>query len=150
LARLGKTSNNEYHPDDVAAYAREINQLIEDQAHAKAGQKKDASQTRILKDAGTAFGRSLEQLNQFLEPQVIIIYGSMSRLIDYREGISHSLGGNNEGKATLAKIRYGEISAVRAAGILALKESIYSPTLDFEQVCETAAVSSLGTAAGDN
>jgi predicted NBD/HSP70 family sugar kinase len=150
LARLGKTSNNEYHPDDVAAYAKEINQLIENQACSKAGQTKDANQARILKDAGAAIGRSLEQLNQFLEPQVIIVYGSMSRLVDYRDGISQLLCSDSEGKATLAKIRYGEISAVRAAGILALKESIYSPTLDFEQACETASIASLGTAAGNN
>jgi hypothetical protein len=74
----------------------------------------------------------------------------MSRLVDYRDGISQLLCSDSEGKATLAKIRYGEISAVRAAGILALKESIYSPTLDFEQACETASIASLGTAAGNN
>lgn len=149
LVRSGKTSGNRYQPDDMAEYANEINQLIERQAGADTTHKEDTKQTRILRNAGSALGRSLQQLNQFLEPQAIVLNGSMSRVLEYRKGISQSLDSSIEGKATLEKIHYGELRAVRAAGILALKETIYSPTLDFEQVCETANTADFELSAGN-
>jgi hypothetical protein len=72
----------------------------------------------------------------------------MSRLDAYRSGINERLGSNLEGKVAQEKILFRELSSVRAAGILALKESIYSPALNFEAMCKTADVASPGTAVG--
>lgn len=149
LARSGKTSGNSYQPDDIAHYASEINQLIEKQSDSKAPHKEDNKQTRILRNSGAALGRSLQQLNQFIEPQAIVLNGSMSRVLEYRKGLSQSLETSHEGKATLDKIHYGELRAVRAAGILALKKTIYSPTFDFEQACETANTANMKFSAGN-
>jgi len=138
LVGLGRVSGSQYELDDIAHYAAEINQLIEQQADVKAQDKKRVKQTRIVKKAGIALGRTLQQLNQFIEPEAIVLNGSMSRVVDYRLGISQSLEASNEGKATLEKIHYGELRAVQAAGVLALMKTIYSPDFDFVQACETA------------
>jgi len=149
LVRLGKTSGRAFLPDDIAHYAHEINKLIEHQAVSKTKGKEDIKQTRIIRNAGAALGKSLQQLNQFLEPQAIVLNGSMSRVLEYRKGISQSLETNNEGEATLEKIHYGDLRAVRAAGILALKKTIYSPNFDFEQACETAATADVSMSIGN-
>lgn len=148
LARLGKTPGSRYQPDDIADYANEINQLIETDADSGSRQSDDLKQSQILKKAGAALGKSLLQLNQFLEPQAIVLNGSMSRVLDYQKGISQALETSDEGKATLEKINYGKLRAVRAAGILALKNTIYTPLLDFEQVCETANATDSSLSAG--
>ena len=62
----------------------------------------------------------------------------MSRVPEYRKGISQALESSDEGKSTLEKICYGELRAVQAAGVLALMKTIYSPDFDFVQACETA------------
>jgi glucokinase len=153
LVRLGKTADQEYQPDNVASYSREIDKLIAAQTRQPedltAKQKKSiAKQADILNAAGAVLGHTLEQLNQFLEPEVIIVTGLMSRLDAYRSGINERLGSNLEGKVAQEKILFRELSSVRAAGILALKESIYSPALNFEAMCKTADVASPGTAVG--
>lgn len=148
LVRLGKTSGNQYQPDDIAHYAREINLLIEQEANAETDSQEAFKQSRIIRSAGAALGKSLQLLNQFLEPQAIVLNGSMSRMSSYRKGISHFLETSNEGKAALDKINYGELRAVRAAGILALKKTIYSPTFNFKQACETANTSAEKSSAG--
>jgi len=153
LVRLGKTADHEYQPDNVASYAREIDELIAAQTQQSAQQpikdkKSLTEQTGILNTAGAALGHTLEQLNQLLEPEVIVVTGSMSRLDAYRKGINQRLDSSVEGRETQEKIHYGELSSIRAAGILALKESIYSPALNFEAMCETADAASPGTAVG--
>jgi len=138
LVRLGRTSGNRYQPDDIPHYASEINQLIEQQSDTETQNKEVIKQARIIRSAGSALAKSLQQLNQFIEPQAIVLNGSMSRVSAYQKGISQFLETSSEGKATLEKIHYGELRAVRAAGVLALKKTIYSPNFDFEQACESA------------
>lgn len=148
LVRSGKTSGTRYQPDDTAHYAREINQLIQHDANVGKDYKEDAKLSRIVSNAGVALGKSLQQLNQFLEPQAIVLNGSMSRVLAYRKGISQVLESSDEGMATLEKVHYGELRAVRAAGVLALRKTIYSPAFDFEQACETAGTSDETLSAG--
>jgi len=149
LANLGKTKDGQYNVEHLDAYAQEINALIEAQSDPISRNKKTTNQARVIQEAGAELARSLTQLNQFLEPQAIVLYGSMSRLNDYRQGIAKRLESSEEGKLALDKIRYGELNSVRAAGLLALKETVYSPTLDFEQIVESANITNYAKTVGD-
>jgi len=149
VANLGKTKDGQYNVEHLDAYAQEINALIEAQSDPISRNKKTTNQARVIQEAGAELARSLTQLNQFLEPQAIVLYGSMSRLNDYRQGIAKRLESSEEGKLALDKIRYGELNSVRAAGLLALKETVYSPTLDFEQIVESANITNYAKTVGD-
>lgn len=149
LVHSGKTSERQYKTSDIAHYANEINKLVDQQAESVIKPKANNKQARLLRNAGTALGKSLQQLNQFLEPEAIVLNGSMSRVCEYRKGISLFLGTSDEGLATLEKIHYGKLRAVRAAGVLALKKTIYSPTFNFEHACKTANTTDLQSSAGN-
>jgi glucokinase len=135
LARLGIIKDPVYRPDNVAEYANAISALTESAGHEA---KQNNAHCEALRNAGAALAGALQLLNQTIEPEAIILAGSMSRAPAYRQGIRQSLDKTDEGQAALAKIQTGEIRAVRAAAILALLERIYSPALDFDALCASA------------
>lgn len=134
LARLGITGDARYDPAHVATYARAIDRLIDDK-------QRDPGAADALRSAGGALAGALQILNQTIEPEAIILAGSMSRVPEYVEGIEMRLRDSTEGGEALAKLRIGEVRAVRAAAMLVLLEKIYSPALDFESLRDSAVAS---------
>lgn len=132
LSRLGITGDREYDPAHVASYARAIDRFVDD------GLRRDTGVAEALRSAGWALAGALQVLNQTIEPEAIILAGSMSRVPEYVEGIETQLKESTEGGLALAKLQIGELRAVRAAAMLVLLEKIYSPALDFETLRDSA------------
>lgn len=128
LVRQGTAKGNVYNPKHVQRYASAIERMM---GGAKGQVGAGPQLTRTLRAAGSALGDALQTLNQTIEPEAILLAGSMARIPAYVDGINRRLGKlGNDGQATAGKIRIGEIRAVRAAAILALLEKVYSPALD--------------------
>ncbi|HUS98436.1 MAG TPA: ROK family transcriptional regulator [Hyphomicrobiaceae bacterium] len=128
LVRQGIAKGEVYNPKHVQRYAGAIDQIVD-------GNKGAAGRAPVLvanlRAAGSALGDVLQSLKQTIDPDAILLAGSMARIPEYIEGINRRLSKlGSDGEATIGKIRIGEIRAVRAAAILALLEKVYSPALD--------------------
>lgn len=135
LARLRIIGENVYDPAHLADYARAIDQFTGD---GRQDDRVSTDMSEALRYAGGALASALQILNQTIEPEAIILAGSMSRAPDYIEGINLQLRQSAEGREAQAKLLIGELRAVRAAAMLVLLEKIYSPALDFEALRDSA------------
>jgi predicted NBD/HSP70 family sugar kinase len=132
LVRQAIAKGDAYNPKHVQRYASSIERIVSGSRDEAATGKLLA---RTLRKAGGALGDALQALNQTIEPDAILLAGSMVRIPEYVDGINRQLAKlGSDGQATGDKIRIGEIRAVRAAAILALLEKVYSPALDLASI----------------
>lgn len=132
LARMDLLKDRIYAPADVGDYATAIKSFADP---GEPGAERNDALVNALQSAGSALAGSLTVLNQTIEPEAMILAGSLARVPDYVAGVRRKLQASEEGLEVLGKLRLAEIRAVRAAAILALMERIYSPELDFEGLC---------------
>jgi len=128
LVRQGIASGEVYDSTHIQQYASAIENMVGNVGRDDSWPPKLC---RDLRSAGGALADFLLTVDQTIDPEAILLAGSMSRIPDYVTGIEQRLRklGDN-GEATLAKLRVGEIRAVRAAAILVLLEKVYSSNLD--------------------
>lgn len=128
LVRQGIAEGTKYNPKHLPRYASAIERIAD---LFSRGETIDKKLSRDLKSAGGALADALLTMDQMIDPKAIVLLGSMPRIPDYLAGIKRRLGKlGTIGQHTLAKIRLGEIRAVRAAALLVLLEKVYSPELD--------------------
>ncbi len=128
LVRHGTVDDDQYRPKEVTRYANAIERITDT---TRRGDRRDAQLDRHIRNAGGALAEVLHMFNQTVEPEAIVLAGSMACSQEYIDGIKRRLSTlDDDGQATAAKIRIGSMRGVRAAGILVLLEQIYSPSLD--------------------
>lgn len=128
LVAQAMTDGSKYNPKHVQRYARAIEGIAAD---FDAGTAIDAKLSRTLRTAGGALADALATIDQMIDPEAIVLLGSMPRIGDYHSGIERRLTKLGDiGEQTLDKIRIGKIRAVRAAALLVLLEKVYSSNLD--------------------
>lgn len=128
LARQGLTDGSTYNPRHVQRYASAIDRIA---TTPGAGAALDEELSRNLQTAGSALADALLAIDQIIDPEALVLLGTMPRCADYLAGIEKRLTGLGEiGQKTRAKIRTGEIRAVRAAALMVLLEKVCSPGLD--------------------
>ena len=138
LVRQGLAEGNVYNPRHAQIYARAIDRIVDD-LHRNG--PSDAKLSRALKAAGGALADALLAIDQMMDPEVILLAGSMPRIPDYMTGLEQQLGKfGSVGESTRNKVRIGEIRAVRAAAIMVLLEKVYSPNLDLAKLHDPPAV----------
>ncbi|MGD9829560.1 MAG: ROK family protein [Hyphomicrobiaceae bacterium] len=140
LARLGIVSDPTYRTEMMTAYADAIDQLA-----IAPETRLGAHAVRTLRAAGAALADALQIVDLFLEPEVLVLDGSMSRVAAYVEGMRRRLEQSGEqGRELAGKLRIGEVRSVKAAAMLVLLDRVYSPALDL-----TTYLPPIGTSAGD-
>lgn len=142
LARLGKIDNPAYDANAVVDYARMIDGLPRSQS-PDADANDDLS--AALHSAGRALSGALQILNQTVDPEAIILAGSMARFDAYVAGLKQDLGETAEGNAVRDKLLVSDIRAHRAAAILVLLEKVYSPALEFEALRNSSGIAIEGS-----
>ena len=128
-----KLIDDVYNPADVVHYARLVEEML-------AGSEDSKKYNRYFRDAGTALGESIRLIDQLMEPESILLTGSVTRMPSYRDGIYSKFEMNNgDDRELCEKIRMGTVSAARSSAVPALLAFVFSPNLDFDNLCESAA-----------
>ena len=111
LVRQGTAAGKTYNPTHVQHYASAIEEMVGGiDRSAAAG----AKLSRNLHAAGGALADALLKMDQMIDPEAIVLAGSMPRIPDYVAGIGRYLNKLGRiGQTIRKKIRIGEIRAVR-------------------------------------
>jgi predicted NBD/HSP70 family sugar kinase len=131
LVRQGIAEGKIYNPTHVEHYASAIEEMVGGIDRSATPGAPGAKLSRDLRSAGGALADALLKIDQMIDPEAIVLAGSMPRIPDYVAGIGRHLNKlGSIGQTIRNKIRIGEIRAVRAAALLVLLEKVYSPHLD--------------------
>lgn len=127
LAKLGRIDSRRFETGEIENYAGALAQLIGENP------KRGSPEGDLLFQAGHQFGSTMRSVALIIDPHAIVLSGKLSQSPAFVEGCKSAW------RHALVKSGYkppklivGEISAIQAAGILALNSFLYSPQLDIE------------------
>lgn len=127
LARLGRIKSMKFETDNIESYARALTQLIEENPEI------GTPGGDALYQAGYQFGRTMQNVTLIINPHSLVLAGKLSESPAYVNGCKSAW------ENPAAKLNYkpprliiGQVSAINAAGILALNSFFYSPQLNVE------------------
>lgn len=90
---------------------------------------------RVVRDAGMALARGLRYLDLTLDAERVVLSGPLAGVEAYVAGVHAGLRkAGPPGVRILKKLVRGGLSSGEAAGVTALLESVFSPTLDLRRL----------------
>ncbi len=125
-----------YNPAHVVHYAR----LVDEMLNTSRSVGTDANKfDQIVREAGASLGEAIRLIDQLIDPESILLTGSMTRLPHYQDGIFSIFDAKNgDDQEISAKVKMGTVSAARSSAIPALLSRVFSPHLDFESLCKSS------------
>ncbi|MGB7182544.1 MAG: ROK family transcriptional regulator [Burkholderiaceae bacterium] len=167
LTRLGLLDSKQYQLTQIHEYSRLIRLLVAEPSAVpgdrnrpvppapSAGDLQSITRgqiNRLSRDAGATLAKGLRYLELTLDPDLIILAGPLSTQNAYFEGVAKGLSESDSRKSGLVeshnnkfggnqKLVRGKFSTAYAAGIIALLDTAYSPTLDIERLTQPGPLS---------
>jgi hypothetical protein len=133
LSRLKLIDGPVYQRSDILDYSAQLRALVNGTLDLPR-----ARVQRVVRDAGIALARGLRYLDLTLDAERVVLSGPLAGVETYVEGVHAGLRkAGAPGARILKKLVCGRISSGEAAGVTALLESIFSPSLDLRRLAAT-------------
>ena len=95
---------------------------------------------RTMREAGGALARGLRFVELSFDPDMIILAGPLAAHDDYFRGVMKGLQASGPSGANIAsKLTRSLITPAQAAGITALLDIVFSPSLDLQRLASAQA-----------
>jgi predicted NBD/HSP70 family sugar kinase len=133
LCQLNSSASPIYQFKHIRRYSDQTRALVAGTIRNKARAEK------LVLNAGSALAQALRYLDLTNDPELIILSGPLSRMDSYLNGVRQGLAdAGPPGKEVLEKIVTGAVSPAQAAGVTAMLDTAFSPTLDLQTLSDTA------------
>ncbi len=137
LSRLGVLDSPAYRVRAVRRYSRLTRALVDGTLQLPAGSR---NATRLLRAAGTALARGLRFVELTFDPDVLVLAGPMASHDAYFDGVTRGLRESGPGGSEIAAtLTRGGMTPGRAAGMVALLDTVLSPNLELRRLSASAA-----------
>lgn len=141
LASLGRIDSQSYKTKDNELYAGAMIELLAENPD------RDTPEGEALFQAGWCLGRALRIVSLIMDPQAIVLAGKLAESSAYVGGCKAALSElSAEQPHKMPALMVGSVTALQAAGFLALDSFLYSPQLDIDGLFSGATPSNPATA----
>lgn len=134
LANLERIDSRRFETGQIESYASALARLVEENP------ARGTPEGNALYLAGREFGRIMQNVALIVDPQVIVLAGKLSEASAYVDGCETAWrqAPTKHGYKP-PKLIVGRVSAIGAAGYLALDSFLYSPQLDIDGLISSGA-----------
>jgi predicted NBD/HSP70 family sugar kinase len=141
LNRLDLLASSTYQIDQVQTYSQLTRALVSGGLASNAKDMQDTQKTkRTMREAGGALARGLRFVELSFDPDMIILAGPLAAHDDYFRGVMKGLQASGPSGANIAsKLTRSLITPAQAAGITALLDIVFSPSLDLQRLASAQA-----------
>jgi len=133
LCQLNRSASPIYRFKDIRRYSDQTRALVAGTVRNKTRAQK------LVFDAGCALAQALRYLDLTNDPEMIILSGPLAGMDRYVDGVRQGLkDAGPPGEEVLQKLVTGAVSQGQAAGVTALLDTAFAPTLDLQQLSDAA------------